>query len=67
LLAREGWIEHQRTGEQEGDPEQAGSVAAGFGGSGVEGEAEEDDYDEREDYRGGEEFARAEFEAEFFS
>ena len=66
LFAGEGWVEHQRAGEKEGDPEQAGAVAAGFGGGGVEGEAEEDYYDQGEDYCSGEEFARAEFEAKFF-
>ena len=65
LLARERWVEHQRAGEEERDPEQAGAVAAGFAGRGIEGKAEKHHDDQREDDRGGEQFARAEFEAQF--
>ena len=43
--AKDG-LQHQRAGEKKRDPEQAGTVAAGFGGGGIEGEAEEHDYDQ---------------------
>ena len=49
LLARERRMQHQRTGEKKRDPEQAGAVAAGFGGRGIKGEAEKHDDDQGED------------------
>ena len=40
LLAGEGWMQHQRAGEEKGDPEQAGAVAADSVGGRIEDEAE---------------------------
>ena len=57
-------LQHQRTGEQERDPQKAGAVAARFGGSGIKSEAEEHDHDQGENDGGAEQFARAEFEAQ---
>ena len=62
--AKEG-LQHQRAGEEKGDPEQARAVAARFCRRGIEDKAEEHDDHERENDRGGEQFAGAELEAKF--
>ncbi len=58
-------MEHQGACEQKRQPEQAGAEAARFGGCGVESEAEKHEHNEHENERAHEQFARAEFGAQF--
>ena len=67
LLAEEAGLQHERSGEENGQPEQAGAEVARLFGGGIEGEAEEHDDHQDEDDRGGEKFAGAEFGAKFLA
>ena len=67
LLAEEARLQHQGSGEKNGEPEEAGTEFAGLFGGGVDGKAEEDENDEDEDDGGGEEFAGTELGAQFLA
>ena len=67
LLAEKTGLQHQRGGEKNGEPEEAGAELARFFGSGADGKAEQDQDDQDENDGGGQEFARTEFRAQFLT
>ncbi len=65
LFAQKTGLQHQRGGEKNGEPEEAGAEFARFFAGGADGEAEQDQDHQDENDGGGEKFAGTKFRAKF--